>query len=585
MPLRGLLIYPDVKVGGSALGPAALSRLEEVEVETSVHVPGMVLLRFIDDATASILKGANITIGADIVVSSSGRTSATGKDLITAEVVSVEADFGAHGVHTLVRGYEKSHRLHLARHTKTFLNMTDSDIATQIAQDGGLTVGTVDSTSVTHEHVAQVDQTDWEFLVSRAREIGYEVGVSDGKFFFRKPVEASTAPTTDTPNTSAPPATELKWGANLLALDIRASGAGQAGTVTVRAWDPVNKQAITSDGTPASTEGSNQFSPSSMSSALGSATTLVVDRPVGVQAAADALASGLAAAVGSNFVECEGAATGDSSLNAGVAVRLSGVSDFFKGQYTLTRVRHTFGHDGYVTHFEISGRRDRSLAGMTSSSGTGTSSNATLGVVTGQVTQNGDSGHVGMVKIKFPWLDDKYESDWIRVAQLGAGPQSGAVWYPEKDDEVLVAFEFGDSRRPYVLSSLWNGQDQPLEGSGLFDSGKVKRRGFVSRKGHKLIFFDDGGKSGIGFLSSDGKLKLSLNETNGEIKIHAGGKVTIITEQGGDVKINSAGKLDVQTQGDTSIQATGQVKLNGSGGVDIESSGQVKISGSMIQIG
>src|SRR4029077_15564683 len=118
-----------------------------------------------------------------------------------------------------------------------------------------------------------------------------------------------------------------------------------------------------------------------------------------------------------------------------------------------------------------------------------------------------------------------------------------------------------------------------------FDSGKVKRRGFVSRKGHKVILFDDASKSGIGLLSSDGKLKVSLNETNGEIKIHAGGKVTIITEQGGDVSINSNGKLDIQTQGDTSIQATGQVKINGSGGVNVQSSGQVQISGSMIQIG
>ena len=38
---------------------------------------------------------------------------------------------------------------------------------------------------VTHRYVPQVAQTDWEFLRGRAREIGYDVGVSGGEFFFR----------------------------------------------------------------------------------------------------------------------------------------------------------------------------------------------------------------------------------------------------------------------------------------------------------------------------------------------------------------------------------------------------------------
>ena len=72
------------------------------------------------------------------------------------------------------------------------------------------------------------------------------------------------------------------------------------------------------------------------------------------------------------------------------------------------------------------------------------------------------------VKLKFPWLSDDYESEWARVAQLGAGHHRGAVWLPEVNDEVLVAFEHGDTRRPFVVGELYNGVDSPL-GDGLVD--------------------------------------------------------------------------------------------------------------------
>ena len=200
-------------------------------------------------------------------------------------------------------------------------------------------------------------------------------------------------------------------------------------------------------------------------------------------------------------------------------------------------------------------------------------SSPVYGVVVGIVTNHKDPDDLGRVKLKFPWLSDSYESDWARITQLGAGPNAGAVFIPEVNDEVLVAFEHGDIRHPYVVGSLYNGKDKPALGSSLFNQGKVKRNGFVSRKGHKLIFFEDQGKAGIALITSDAKLTISLDESGSEIRIKSQGKVTI--ESQGDMKLKSGGGV--------SVQAGGSLELKGST-VKVTGDSSVQIKGQPIQL-
>ncbi len=196
------------------------------------------------------------------------------------------------------------------------------------------------------------------------------------------------------------------------------------------------------------------------------------------------------------------------------------------------------------------------------------------GVVVGIVTQNDDKDKLGRVKVKFPWLSDSDESDWARITQLGAGPNAGAVFIPEVSDEVLVAFEHGDISRPFVIGGLYNGKDKPNLGDGLFDQGKVKRNGFVSRKGHKFVFFEDSGKSGIALITSDGKIKVSLNETNSEIHIECQGKVTI--ESQGDMKLSSKAGMN--------LEASGSLEIKGDGGVKVNSNAVVEVKGQLVKL-
>ena len=54
-----------------------------------------------------------------------------------------------------------------------------------------------------------------------------------------------------------------------------------------------------------------------------------------------------------------------------------------------------------------------------------------FGVAGGIVTNNQDPDGLGRVKVKFPWLSDDNETDWVRIATLMAGRGRGSFFLPE----------------------------------------------------------------------------------------------------------------------------------------------------------
>jgi phage protein D len=585
-------VWPDIHLNGSALSNEMEALLEQVVIDHHQHLPDMFAITF-HDPDRDVLGKLHATIG-DTVTIKVTPPGGSPETLIKGEVTGFEAEYGATRLRTVLRGYDMSHRLHRGRRTETYKNVTDSDIARTVASRASLSIGQIDSTSGTHDHVSQANQSDWDFLKSRAREIGFELAMEDGKFNFRKPIQASGAPQSGNFQNHSDPL-QLVFGEDLIEFRPRVTSAEQIKDVKVRGWDPVQKQAVIGSanaGTVATD--SLKADPSSLANKFGGPTFTAVNRPLAQQAQVDGAAASIAESISSAFAEADGLANGNPKLKAGATVSVGVVGDQFSGKYTLTSARHVFGEQGYRTQFVISGRQDRSLLGLASlgsSNGHASAGGAPInGVVVALVTDNNDPNNGARVKLKFPWLDDNYESDWARITQLGAGPDSGAHFIPEVNDEVLVAFEFGDIRRPYVIGNLHNGQDKPKLGNGLFDNGKVKRRGFVSRKGHQFIFFDDANKAGMAFISSDGKLKISLNETNSEIHISSQGKVHVesakdmIFESQANLNLKAGQGLKVEAGTNLDMKASSGATLDGGGQLEVKASGQVKVTGAMVDV-
>jgi phage protein D len=468
-------IRPRVEIEGQPLAADLEVLLEQVVVDDHLHLPDMFLLSF-RDAGHDVARRAQLHIGTRVRLGAPAPSGGHAMEvLIEGEVTAMEAEYDNAGSRAVVRGYDGSHRLHRGRTTQTYQNVKDSDIAQTIAQRAGLQPGTIDDSQTTHEHVSQVNLSDWDFLKARAAEIGFEVAVSEGRLHFRRPVPSQQAPAQGDFQSSDP--LQLVFGQDLLEFRPRVSSSEQVKDVKVRGWDLRAKQVVIGSAPAGTTSVQLPDTPAALAQRFGGPTYTAVDHPLSSQREVDATAKAVAEQIGSAVAEAEGVARGNPRLRAGTAISVGVVAADFVGRYTLTHTRHVFDARGYRTRFEVSGRQDRSLLGLVVNGAVPVSAAGPpiYGVVVAQVTNNDDPEKLGRVKLKFPWLSDGYESDWARMTQVGAGPDSGLSFLPEVNDEVLVAFEFGDVRRPVVIGALHNGRDRPRLGDGLLDNGKVKR--------------------------------------------------------------------------------------------------------------
>lgn len=96
------------------------------------------------------------------------------------------------------------------------------------------------------------------------------------------------------------------------------------------------------------------------------------------------------------------------------------------------------------------------------------------GVVTGRVINQLDPLALGRIQVQLPFIDSLDLSPWARVATNLAGPLCGFYFLPNLGDEVLVAFENGDPKVPYIVGSLWSAFTPPPLPSPLPQISMIK---------------------------------------------------------------------------------------------------------------
>jgi uncharacterized protein involved in type VI secretion and phage assembly len=582
----------DVKLNGARIDPKHMAILGEVRVVDALRLPDVCTLKALYAVEAfrdePEIDEMPFEIGKPIQVGLGATEAMEPTKLFDGEITSIEPVFTGGVAEVTIRAYDKAHRMHRERRQKAFQQQSTGDIVKDIAGRHGLSV-TVDSTPVVHEYMLQNNETDWEFVWRLADKIGYYFLVDGTKATFKK--------------ADPKPVAEMDaHDEKLHSFRTRLTATQQVDSVTVRAWDRKSKRAIVGQSTtvPQSASKVSRDTATMGKKSFGASKMQVSTEPSMTQEEATALAKAIHARLVNDHLTGEGTCSGNPDIKAGSTVKITGVGTKFSGTYMVSTTTHVIKGGGqYITNFSHLGT-ERTISGLL---GAGSAGRREFGsdLVIGVVTNNNDPDKEGRVRVKFPSLSDTEESAWARVLTPDAGKDRGIVVAPQKDDEVLIGFEQGDTRRPYVLGSLHNGKDKPgaklQNTNGSFQmyahhSILMRSRDVTRIRSEKSIHTKSGGDTemivgGNFTLQTSGSSKM---KTDGKHEIETGGAMTIKSQAGleaeamAPIKITGKATIEVSASATLDIKASGPLTIQGTK-VDINGGPMVSISGAMIKLG
>jgi phage protein D len=260
-------------------------------------------------------------------------------------ISAIEADFDeGRAARAVVFAEDALMKLRMTRRMKTYEQMSDADIAAQIAGEHGLSPDTA-ADGPSYDVVQQWNQSDLAFLRERARLVQAELWVDDQTLCFKtRPNRSETTLT-------------LTRGRQLLSARVRADLAHQRSTVKVSGFDASQRAQIEQEagGDAIQAEASGgRTGPSVLEQALGERVSHRVREAPLVDAEATAWAQADMLRRSRAFVTVTGTTNGSADMVVGSKLTLEDVAPPFEGgDYYVTRICHTYDLDsGHRTHFE-----------------------------------------------------------------------------------------------------------------------------------------------------------------------------------------------------------------------------------------
>ncbi|TFH46743.1 MAG: phage late control D family protein [ANME-2 cluster archaeon] len=334
----------NVKVDGSELSADAMVSIESVMFEEELNTASMFVLKL---ATSDFEKGAWRFVDLEYFRLGVEVKLFMGMDnlvpMIVGEITSLKPSFSESSSTIIeIRGYDRLHRLRFGSKRRTFVAVKDSDIASTIAGEWGLSAKAEDTGTV-HSHIYQNNLNDLEFLLQRAKRIRYEVFVDDKSLHFQSPKE------------SDPASLILEYGVDIVEFSFELSARYEGDEVVVQGWDFMKKKQIlatSKGGTGMSMMDTKDTGTNMTKSAFGSFSSYIVDEQLVDVSDAEELAVARYNTHLEESVTGEGKCVGIPELRAGNTIEIKGI-DRFSGTYYVTSTTHVIDRNGYNTSFKV----------------------------------------------------------------------------------------------------------------------------------------------------------------------------------------------------------------------------------------
>ena len=259
------------------------------------------------------------------------------------KITALEAQFPeGRSAEVRILAEDRFQDLRMTRRTRTFADISDSDVIRQIAGEYSLSPS-VDVNGPQYKVLAQVNQSDLAFLRERARSIDAELWM-DGTTLNAK-----------SHNSRNGGKVQMTYGSKLYEFSVLADLAGQRTSVAVNGWDVAGKSGLRHEATDSIINGElngDSSGSSVLSSALGQRREAIAHTVPLTSSETQAIAEAYFKMSARRFLVGHGVAETDSKLRVGTYVDLQGLGPLFTGKYYLSEVRHRFdGAKGIRTEF------------------------------------------------------------------------------------------------------------------------------------------------------------------------------------------------------------------------------------------
>ena len=159
------------------------------------------------------------------------------------------------------------------------------------------------------------------------------------------------------------------------------------------------------------------------------------------------------------------------------------------------------------------------------------------GVYPAIVTDLVDDDSLGRVQVRFPWLGADGDRDvraWATLCSPYADDEQGLLALPEVGSQVVVAFEAGNLRRPYVIGAVWNGRETLPHTPEASNNIRLLR----SRGDSRLEFDDTPGSLKVSLTMASGH-EVTLDDAAQEVTVkHSGGCTVRLTSTAVEIDAN-----------------------------------------------